>query len=43
MKHEQLLGRVKDNFWERLEICIFENGRHLGDVIFFKEIEYIFI
>lgn len=43
MKHEQLLGRVEDNFWERLEIFIGENGSRLGDVIFLKEIEYIFI
>jgi len=30
----QLLARFVDNFKERLENCIQEDGRHLTDVIF---------
>jgi hypothetical protein len=32
--NQQLLERVEENFRERLEICILQNGRHLIEIIF---------
>lgn len=41
--NEQLLDRVKKNFWERLKMRVCENSSHLVDVIFQKEKNVIFV
>jgi len=34
MINQELLETVEANFWERLQICILQNGHHLSDIIF---------